>query len=345
MTAGSVPGMTAGTPPTEAHSVSVVVPVYRGESTLPGLLDELSSFFEPTATADGHVFQVTEVLLSYDNGPGPSDEVIRKLAEQLPQVRPIWLTRNFGQHAATLAGMASSGGDWIVTMDEDGQHDPAYIPQMLDTAMRDRAGVVYARPTNAAPHGLLRNLASKSSKWLVERWVQGIDVSSFQSYRFILGEVGRSVAAYAGAGVYLDVALSWVNGRVSQQPVVLREEGGRPSGYSTRKLLSHFWRLVLTSGTRGLRLVSVLGMTFAVLGVGLAVWTVIGRVSGHADQPGWASVLVVVSLGTGAILFSLGVVAEYVGVAVNQAMGRPPFLIHGDPDDGPLGRRSTLPGP
>lgn len=345
MTAGSVPEMTGGPVPTAVHSVSVVVPVYRGESTLPGLLDEISVFFEPTLSAGGHAFQVTEVLLSYDNGPGPSDEVIRKLSEQLPQVRPIWLTRNFGQHAATLAGMASSGGDWIVTMDEDGQHDPAYIPQMLDTAMRDRAGVVYALPTNQPPHGVLRNLASKGSKWLVERWVRDIDVSSFQSYRLILGEVGRSVAAYAGAGVYLDVALSWVNGRTSQQPVELREEGGRPSGYSTRTLLSHFWRLVLTSGTRGLRLVSVLGMTFGVLGVALAVWTIIGRLAGQVHQPGWASVLVVVSLGTGAILFSLGVVAEYVGVAVNQAMGRPPFLIHGDPDDGPLGRPPSSPGP
>jgi undecaprenyl-phosphate 4-deoxy-4-formamido-L-arabinose transferase len=337
--------MTGGTTPADAHSVSVVIPVYRGESTLPGLLDELAAYFEPTTSPDGHVFWVTEVLLSYDNGPGPSDEVIRKLAEQHPQVRPIWLTRNFGQHAATLAGMASSGGDWIVTMDEDGQHYPAYLPQMLDTAMRDRAGVVYALPTNRAPHGVLRNLASKGSKWVVKRWMRDIDVSMFQSYRFILGEVGRSVAAYAGAGVYLDVALSWVNGRVSQQPVELRDEGGRPSGYSTRTLLSHFWRLVLTSGTRGLRLVSVLGVTFGVLGVALAAWTVIGRLTGHTDQPGWASVLVVVSLGVGAILFSLGVVAEYVGVAVNQAMGRPLFLIHGDPENGPLGRRPPTPGP
>jgi undecaprenyl-phosphate 4-deoxy-4-formamido-L-arabinose transferase len=130
---------------------------------------------------------------------------------------------------------------------------------------------------------------------------------------------------------------------MAQQPVALRAEGDRPSGYDTRTLLSHFWRLVLTSGTRGLRLVSVLGVTFAVLGFLLAIWTIIGRLSGDTGQPGWASVLVMVSLGTGAILFSLGVVAEYVGVAVNQAMGRPLFLIHSDPLDGPLGRGRSSP--
>jgi len=335
--------VSGGEPRPEVHTISVVIPVYQGERTLRGVVDELAAYFEPVLTPAGHALQVTEILLAYDNGPDGSDEVIRKLAALIPQVRPVWLSRNFGQHAATIAGMASSGGDWIVTMDEDGQHDPAYLPEMLDTAMRERAGVVYAQPTNSAPHGFARNLASRGAKWVVRHWMRGMDVSSFQSYRFMLGEVGRSVAAYAGAGVYLDVALTWVNGRMAQQPVALRAENDRPSGYDTRTLLSHFWRLVLTSGTRGLRLVSVLGVTFAVLGFLLAIWTIIGRLSGDTGQPGWASVLVMVSLGTGAVLFSLGVVAEYVGVAVNQAMGRPLFLIHSDPLDGPLGRGRPSP--
>ena len=84
----------------------------------------------------------------------------------------------------------------------------------------------------------------------------GNDASIFHSYRLVLGEVGRSVAAYAGAGVYLDVALGWVAGTAATCPVRLRAEGDRPSGYSLRRLLSHFWRMVLTSGTRLLRLVS-----------------------------------------------------------------------------------------
>jgi len=328
---------------TELHSVSIVIPVFGGERTLRGVVEELAQFFEPRVTPNGHLFAVTEVLLAYDNGPDNSDEVIRKLAAETEQVRPIWLSRNFGQHAATLAGMASSGGDWIVTMDEDGQHDPSFIPAMLDTAMERQAGLVYAQPTNAAPHGFARNLASKGSKWVVKHWIRGADVSSFQSYRLMLGAVGRSVAAYAGAGVYLDVALGWVNGRTAQHPVDLRVEGDRASGYSTRTLLSHFWRLVLTSGTRGLRLVSVLGVTFGVLGFALAVWVVIGRLTGHTNQPGWASTVVVTSIGTGAILFSLGIVAEYIGVAVNMAMGRPLFLIQTDPLNGPLGRAPAKP--
>jgi undecaprenyl-phosphate 4-deoxy-4-formamido-L-arabinose transferase len=149
------------------------------------------------------------------------------------------------------------------------------------------------------------------------------------------------VGAYAGAGVYLDVALSWVAGRVTTCPVLLREEGRRESGYTMRTLASHFWRMVLTSGTRLLRLVSVLGVLFGVLGLILAVVIGVIRLTGSITVAGWTSVMVAVLVGTGAVLFSLGIVAEYLGVAVNMAMGKPLYLITSDPLDGPLGRRPS----
>lgn len=322
------------------HSVSVVVPIYRGERTLPGLVKEIERLTAVVRTPAGHAMQVTEVLLAYDHGPDGSADTMRRLASEFDFVRPIWLSRNFGQHAATLAGMASSGGDWIVTMDEDGQHDPADMTSFLDTALAEQAALVYAEPTNVAPHGWLRNGASGATKWLLARLLASEDMALFQSYRLVLGEVGRSVAAYAGAGVFLDVAMSWVNDRVAVCPVRLRAEGGRPSGYSTRRLLSHFWRMIISSGTRGLRLVSILGVAFAVLGVLLAGYVVVGRLASAVSVEGWTSVMVAVLLGTGAILFALGVIAEYIGVAVNMAMGKPLYVIVGDPADGPLGAGS-----
>jgi hypothetical protein len=154
----------------------------------------------------------------------------------------------------------------------------------------------------------------------------------------MLGEVGRGVAAYAGAGVYLDVALGWVSGDATTCPVTLRAEGARPSGYRMRSLLSHFWRLVLTSGTRLLRVVAVVGAAFALLGMALAVLLVGNKLFGGDIQPGWTSVIVAVLVGTGAVMLSLAVVAEYVGVAVNMAMGKPLYLITADPMSGPLAR-------
>jgi glycosyltransferase involved in cell wall biosynthesis len=325
--------------PDHVHRISVVTPVYKGELTLPTLAQEMVALRGEQVSEDGHRWELTEWLLVHDNGPDASADTIAALAADQPFVRPIWLSRNYGQHPATLAGMASSSGDWIVTLDEDGQHDPADIGRFLDVALRDNAHLVYAEPTNEAPHGMLRNAASKGAKWVFASFLAGGAVQTFQSYRLVLGELGRSVAAYAGAGVYLDVALGWVVGRISHVDIELREEGGRPSGYSMRRLLSHFWRLVLSSGTRGLRVVSALGVVFGMSGVLFALYLVISSGMGRPTPEGWTSNMVVVLLSTGAILFSLGIIAEYVGVAVGLAMGKPPYLIISDPKNGPLGRR------
>jgi undecaprenyl-phosphate 4-deoxy-4-formamido-L-arabinose transferase len=328
-------------PPTQhrTHLISVVIPVYAGRTTLPQVVAELAEYTNDFRTEDGHLARVSELFLVHDHGPDGSDETIRELVRQYDFVRPVWLSRNFGQHAATLAGMSSSGGDWVVTMDEDGQHDPAYLGALLDRAMAEQAAVVYASPTNKPPHGPLRNTASKGAKWLVERLTGNSGANLYHSYRLVLGEVARGLAAYAGAGVYLDVALGWVAGGVTSCPLPMREEGDRRSGYRLRSLMSHFWRLVLTSGTRLLRVVSMMGAAFSLIGVVAAVVLVISRLVGDISVPGWTSVMVFVIVGTGAVLFSLGIVAEYLGVAVNMAMGKPLYLITTDPQRGPLGRR------
>lgn len=324
---------------TQPHKVSVVIPVYRGEQTLPTVVAEILGHSRSSTSPRGNVWHITEVLLVHDHGPDNSAAVIRDLSEAHEIVRPVWMSRNFGQHAATLAGMASSGGEWIVTMDEDGQHDPSDIAILLDRALDSNSTLIYARPTNPPPHGAFRNASSKAAKRLVNRVSGGSDATIFHSYRLVLGEVGRSVAAYAGAGVYLDIALGWVVGDPTTAPVTMRDEGERRSGYSMRTLMSHFWRMVLTGGTRALRIVSVLGVLFAIGGVLLAAYLVVNKLTSTSVVEGWTSLTVVVLLCTGATLFSLGVIAEYLGVAVNMAMGKPLYLITSDPEVGPLGRR------
>ncbi len=319
------------------HLLSVVIPVYQGERTLGAVVEELAASVADRTSPQGRHYRVTEVVLVHDCGPDASDDTIRSLAAAHDWVRPVWLSRNFGQHAATLAGIAASGGEWVVTMDEDGQHDPEAIGALLDTAMDEQADVVYARPTNEPPHGALRNVASRGAKWLVDRLAKAY-ASVFFSYRLVLGEVARSVAAYAGPGIYLDVAISWVAHRTATCPVEMRGEGDRPSGYTFRRLISHFWRLVLSSGTRPLRWVSALGAAAVLLAPVVALVLVAGRASGRWEVPGWTSTMILLMVASGVILFSLGVIAEYVGLAVNMAMGKPLYLPVRDRREGPLGR-------
>lgn len=320
------------------HSVSVVVPVYQGATTLPDLLMEIAPLVAGAQTPGTLNWRVSEVLLVHDHGPDDSAEVMRELAAEHDFVRLVWLSRNFGQHAATLAGLASSGGEWVATIDEDGQQNPFDIGILLDEAMRTGASVVYAAPITSAPHGFLRNFASRGAKVATRVLTGNREAIKFNSFRLMLGEAARSVAAYAGSGVYLDVALGWVTPPAATAAVHLRDDV-RPSGYSWRSLMSHFRRLVLSSGTRGLRMVSALGAAFGIAGVLLAGVFVVQRLQDASGLPvGWTSLVTIVLISTGAILFVLGVIAEYVGTAVNMALGRPAYLIVSDTRRGPLGR-------
>jgi hypothetical protein len=219
-------------------------------------------------------------------------------------------------------------------MDEDGQHDPAYIGDLLDTAYRDRTQLVYATPSNHPPHGVFRNAASWLTKWLfVSVLVPTDGPKTFNSYRLILGEAGRSVAAYTGAGVFLDVALSWVVTNPSTCSVLMRQEGRPASAYNFRRLVSHFWRLVISSGTRPLRFVSMMGILFALVGSGVAIYSVIQKLFGDITVQGWTSVFVATLVVGGAVLFALGIIAEYIAAAATMAMGKPVYVIVRDPSD------------
>ncbi|MDZ7922002.1 glycosyltransferase [Rhodoferax sp.] len=311
----------------KAQNVSIVIPVYQGQTSIAQLVDEIARYFEPTESTEGRTFVVSEVLLVHDCGPDRSDVSIRQLAEKHVQIKPIWLTKNFGQHAATLAGMSSATGDWIVTMDEDGQHDPGDIGRLLDCALGQDMQVVYAQPMNTPPHGFLRNFTSRLSK-RIGRLMMGHDaVEYFHSYRMVQGEIARSLAAYCGHGVYLDVGLLWIAGRIGRCPVNMRVEEGRASGYTYSRLLAHFWTMLLTVGTRPLRLITLLGVFSVAIAVLIGVYAVYQKMSGNVQAQGWASLVIVVSFFSGCILVSLGMIAEYLAVSMGIAMGKPLYVV------------------
>lgn len=309
------------------HRISLVVPVYRGEKTLDTLVKEILPLTQETATQGGLRFMVTELLLVHDCGPDRSDIVIERLAAEFAFVRPVWLSRNYGQHAATLAGMASATGEWVVTLDEDGQQDPLDIGKMLDVAVRGCLQLVYCQPTNAPPHGWLRNVASRAAKAITGKLLGNRAVGRFNSFRLVDGEIARTLAAYCGNGVYLDIGLFWITGRIGHCPLALREEMDRPSGYTYWKLLGHFWNLVFTTGTRPLRLITLMGFFSVAFAVAIALYALYVKLMGNLPVQGWASLLIIVAFFSGCILTALGVIAEYMAVTMGIVMGKPLYVV------------------
>jgi undecaprenyl-phosphate 4-deoxy-4-formamido-L-arabinose transferase len=288
---------------------------------------EIEPLASGAITERGVRFVVDEVLLVHDCGPDRSDLAIEALAEEHSFVRAVWLSRNFGQHPATLAGMASATGDWVVTLDEDGQQDPADIARMLDVALAASMQLVYAQPSNPPPHGWLRNSFSRTAKAIATRILANEEVGHFNSFRLIDGEIARSLAAYCGQGVFLDVGLFWITGRVGHCRVRLRPERGRPSGHSYGALFAHFWHLVLTTGTRPLRLIAFTGVCSVAFALAISLYAAYTRYFTDVPVRGWASLVVVVAFFSGCILTALGVIAEYLAVTMSIVMGKPLYMV------------------
>jgi hypothetical protein len=202
---------------------------------------------------------------------------------------------------------------------------------MLDRAYEMNAQLVYGRPVNPPPHGAVRNVSSKVAKWVFVHFLADQEFEEFNSYRLVLGEIGRSVAAYTGTGVYLDVALSWVVADVTTCPVTARDEG-RPAGsYDYTRLFSHFGRLVISSGTKPLYFVTFIGVGFVIVGGLAAIWVAYQRLIGDLPVSGWASMFIALMVVGGAVMLSLGIIAQYIGAATNMSLGKPLYVVVRDP--------------
>ena len=312
----------------KSNSISIVIPVYQGAFTLRPLVNEILDDMSGGVLSDGSSFFISEIVLVDDCGPDSSDKVIEELSANNDRVRPVWLMRNYGQHAATIAGLASTRSQWVVTMDEDGQHDPREIRNLLECALSSRSQLVYGRTEKAQSHTWFRNRSSRFIKERIFPILLGRDRSFFfSSYRLMSGDVARTVAAYSNRGVYLDIALSWLVQRSETCSVRSRVEMRTDSGYRFGSLISHLLRLVVSAGVRPLRIAFFAGLGSSFVGLVLATFLIAQRLLGPVSSAGWTSLMAVLLVLGGTILLVLGVIAEYLGFVVRRSLGAPLYVV------------------
>lgn len=312
-------------------TVSLVVPVYSGAEYLRELVQQVAALREAWQ-ASGATIAVTELILVDDSARDASPAVIDALAEEYDWIVALHLARNYGQHGATIAGILHSSGDWVVTLDEDLQHPPARVPELLRHAIRKRADIAYARPTTPVHGSKFRDWTSVAFKRALQ-WVTGNpNVRDISSFRLLRGDVARSAASVAMHDTYFDVNLTWFTQRVIAVPMELRDERfmrtGR-SGYRLRTLVAHGWRMLFSSHLKVLQLSTLIGALAIATATFLAIGIILVKLispSSIAVQ-GWPSLVVIISFFGGAIMFMQGVTLQYLSALVLRAHGKPSFFV------------------
>jgi glycosyltransferase involved in cell wall biosynthesis len=316
-TTGGLRNLKQPAPATNPH-VSVIVPVYGGESTIGPLTTQLLDVFAAAS-------QRCEVWLICDCPRDNSWEVAKALAEKHPQVYALRLMRNFGQHAATLLGIRKSSGRVIVTMDEDLQHNPQDVPALVDLCLRDGA-IVYGLATELK-HAWWRNATSRAAKWFISRYFGFGQAKRFSAFRAFPIEAREAFDTYRSERVAVDVLLSWSGLPLRSLPCAYasREEG--ESGYTFRTLVRYLGDLLLGYTTAPLRLASYTGIVAMFAAIGIGGYALLNWIRHGSAVPGFAYLAISVSAFAGVQLLALGVIGEYLGRLYFNSLGKPQYLV------------------
>ena len=303
---------------TIADGISAVVPVYRSASGLGDLHRRLSE-------ALGALSSDYEIILVEDGGGDGSWSTIESLAKADPRVRGVAMSRNYGQHNALLCGIRMARYGLIVTLDDDLQNPPEEIAKLVDR-LGDDTDVVYGTPA-VEQHGFLRNQASRITKFALQAAMGAETARHVSAFRVFRTRLREAFATYRGPYVSIDVLLTWGTTRFAHVPVRHEPRTIGASNYSMRKLITHAFNMMTGFSTLPLQMASVIGFVFTAFGVLILAFVLLNYLANGSAVPGFAFLASIVAIFSGAQLFALGIIGEYLARMHFRSMDRPTYVV------------------
>ena len=289
--------------------ISYVIPCYRSEHTIADVVGRINE------TQKSHSEYEYEIILVNDSSPDDTFRVLKELAAQHDNITAIDMTRNFGQHAALMAGFHFCKGDIVICLDDDGQTPPEEAFKLVDK-LNEGYDVVYARYSKKE-HSAFRNLGSKVNSIMTEQMLdkpKELYISSYFAARKLIIE---EVLPYV-IGLVLRSTRRICNVEVHHEA---RKEGS--SGYSIKKLFALWMNGFTAFSVKPLRIATYSGVGTAIAGIFMLIYVIIKKLSHDPNTPvGWASTMSVLLFMSGMILFVLGIIGEYIGrmyICMNSA--------------------------
>ena len=299
-------------------TISAVVPAYNSELSLPELVRRLKPVLESNSTG-------YELIIVDDGSSDGTWRVLEELARANPWVRGVHMMRNYGQHNAVLCGIRLARNELIVTLDDDLQHPPEEIPKLL-AMMTPEIDVVYGSPEGET-HGLWRDLASQVTKIALQSAMGAPIARKAGPFRLIRTRVRDAFAAYNGPYVSVDVLLTWGSTRFAAVTVKHAQRTLGKSNYTFRKLVVHALNMITGFSTLPLQIASVIGFVFTVVGTVALFYVLAKFLIQGGGVPGFSFLASMIAIFSGATLFSLGIIGEYIARIHARTMQHPTYSV------------------
>lgn len=300
------------------EKISVVIPCYNSEKSIGIVINKTVDTFNANPDYD------YEIILVNDCSPDNTWGVISELAMNNPHITAINFSKNFGQHCAIMAAFHEVTGDYVVGMDDDGEHDPTQMFLLIDELKKGHDYVCAKyEETRSAFRGFGTMMNNKMAETLIDK-PKGVNFTSFYAIRrFVIDEMIRYEQPYP----YIAGLLLRTTHNISSVPM---ERGKRlygSSGYNLSKMISLWINGFTAFSVKPLRVASIFGIGFAFLGFIYGIVTIIRKLILPNVQLGYSSLMAALMLIGGMIMLMLGLIGEYIGRMYISINNSPQYVI------------------
>ena len=302
----------------EKFDISVVIPVYGSSNHLKNLYQRITNIlFEMGVNY--------EIIFVEDSGPDDAWEIIKEISLNDLRVKGYKLSKNFGQHNALLCGIRHSEGKLIITMDDDLQHPPEEIPNLINE-INNGYDVVYGKPYKDKKN-IPRKIFTKLTKSVLSLAIGNFRAKKMSSFRVFRGSLKGSFENFNSEIINIDILLTYAAKNFSEINVKNNYRSSGKSGYNLLKLSKHTINILTGFSTAPLHFASIIGITLSIFGLVIFCYVFIMWLLYKNVLPGFTFLASIISIFSGAQLLAVGILGEYIARIHKKLLNKPSYIV------------------
>lgn len=292
---------------------SIIIPAFNSSKTINQLCNEIVEVFRS-------INETFEIIIVNDGGKADTWQQIEEVYNKLDcKISIVRLSRNYGQHNATLCGIGNSVGEIIITIDDDLQVRPIEILKLIEEYHAETPDVIYGI-FKRKKHSIIKNLGSTYIK-KVSKFFMG-SPGEGSSFRMFKRSLATKIIEHSQSFVYIDELLLWYTDNISFVEVDHEPRKHQKSRYSLVKLIFMSFNITTNYTALPLKIITYLGVLSSFFSFALGLFYVYRKIFKNVPI-GYTSVIVAVLFSSSLVLFSLGVLGQYI-YKLYQAQNKKP---------------------
>ena len=295
--------------------LSIVIPVCNSERSILRIYERIIALFDKTN------YEI-EIIMVEDHSKDKSWQVIEKLSKKDKRIRGIKLSRNFGQHAATLCGINYSKGDYVATIDDDLEQPPEKLLELLEEAEKGY-DIVYGIFKNKT-HNIWRKFSSRLINYILNLLTPNF--KNYSSMRVLTKNIAKELSKFDSPYPIIDGYLNWLTNNYSFVELKHEYRFSGKSNYGIRNLLNLSRNFIIGFSEGPIQIFSILGILMSLVGFSYAIYIIVQKLIGISILSGYSSIMSAILIIGGLQLFLIGIFGDYIA-RINSSTSKKPLFI------------------